>query len=81
MQKHLELASQNASLEGESWMTQWSDEEELLTDYVQQFSGRRAEKRIAAFGLVVVTLAALWANVGKRAGSMASVATEKVHIV
>merc|ERR1712194_151613 len=83
MSKHVEeQIMQNVSLEAVSWMTQWSDEEELLTDYVytQQFSGRRVETRIVAV-LVVFALAGLWANFGIQTSPVGPAATEKVHIV
>jgi len=83
MSRHVEeQMMQNVSHEAVSWMTQWSDEEELLADYVytQQFSGRRVETRIVAV-LVVFALAGLWANFGMQSLPMGTAATEKVHIV
>jgi len=84
MSKHVEGENlQNASLEDLSWMTQWSDEEELLTDYVyaQQLSGGRAEKRVVAVGGLAIALALLWVALGRSASTLSSLATEKVHIV
>jgi len=83
MSKHVEGDSlQNASLEDLSWMTQWSDEEELLTDYVyaQQLNGSRAEKRVVAVGGLALALALLWVALGRSASTF-SRTTEKVHIV
>merc|ERR1712194_839 len=81
MSQHVEEQMQNVS-EAVSWMTQWSDEEELLTDYIytQQFISRRVETRIVAV-LVVFALVGLWANFGMQALPTGSAATEKVHIV
>merc|ERR1712194_493236 len=66
----------NVSLDSVSWMTQWSEDEELLTDY-SELRGRKEEHLLAVSGLAVVAMVAVWSVVGRVAAPKAEVG--KVH--
>jgi len=66
----------NDSQDSVSWMTQWSEDEELLTDY-SELRGRQEEHLLAVSGLAVVAMVALWLVVGRVAAPKAEAG--KVH--
>merc|ERR1719232_1416286 len=62
IRKDLEASgAQNVSAAMEEWMTQWSEEEELIADYSLQFRKNRNAGPVLAFGgVAVAALAAMW---------------------
>jgi len=60
IQKDLAGLAPNASADMGDWMTQWTEEEELLADYSTQLQEPWSKKRLALVGGALASLIGLW---------------------
>jgi len=83
VQQDLSGFAHNDSVQRLQWMTQWSEEEELLGDYGRHLSGPgMARPLLAAGGVVAIVLGFVWAGTTSKASVKAdNVFCGKAHFV
>merc|ERR1719203_39180 len=64
-----DLEGSNLTSEKDHWMSQWSEDEELLVDYSQQLGKSWNGNPILAVGAAAAMLGLLWTGVGKAGNS------------